>query len=319
MKENIYLKIVQDYEDVIKKRTKILPPFCKKIVFLYKYMFGKITIKKTEKFNIYILPVKPHQLNKRIEKLINKLCRINLESHKIVLSIDLMQKKVYNLLDKYDIGYYKAIDIKKYLVFNILEYINLLQRKQLHQREITILVNDNSEINKYIIDKLAKEVKYLKIVSKNIYKFKKIEDELYNKFGIAVQFSNSYRKSLLKSELIINIDFYENEINEYKINHKAIIINLFKDLRIYTKLFNGIVINSINIKLKKETKQKFVNSQLFNSFSCLILYESLLNNMSIKEIENKIHDDKVNIVNLVGNNGIINKKEIKQLLAKNLI
>ena len=204
-------------------------------------------------------------------------------------------------------------------MFNILEYINLLQRKQLHQREITILVNDNSEINKYIIDKLAKEVKYLKIVSKNIYKFKKIEDELYNKFGIAVQFSNSYRKSLLKSELIINIDFYENEINEYKINHKAIIINLFKDLRIYTKLFNGIVINSINIKLKKETKQKFVNSQLFNSFSCLILYESLLNNMSIKEIENKIHDDKVNIVNLVGNNGIINKKEIKQLLAKNLI
>lgn len=311
MKENIYLEIVQDYDNIFNKKSKILPLFLKKIIFFYRNIFNKITIKKIGKFNIYVLPVKLEQLSRKIEKLINKLYNSNLENYKIVLSTDLMQKKVYNLLEKYNIEYYKGTDIKKYLLFKILEYINIMQRKKLHDREITILVNESSEINKYIIKKLAKEAKYLKIVSKNIYKFKRIENELYEKYGIAVQFSNSYRKSLLKSGLIVNLDFYESDINEYQINHKAIIINLFNSMKIYTKLFNGIIINSINIKVKKEIKQELINAKIYEKFNLLNLYESLLNNLKIEEIQRKIEEDNISIVNLIGNNGIINKKEIQ--------
>ena len=42
------------------------------------------------------------------------------------------------------------------------------------------------------IKEIAKLVKNLKIVSINIYKFRKLEEKLYNELGIAIQFSNSF-------------------------------------------------------------------------------------------------------------------------------
>lgn len=310
MPENMYLKIVQDDDDIIKWKTKKVPYHLKKIIFFYQSMFKKLTIKQQEGFTICILPVKQENLDKKIEIFIKKLSSNRFKKYKFVLPKQLMKKNIYFLLDKYHIDYYKGIEIKKYFLFNILEYINKLQNKKNYEREITILVNENSDTNLHIIKQLAKESKYIKIVSKNIYQFRKIENELYEKHGIALQFSNSYRKSLLKSELIVNIDFFESEVNEYEINHQAIIINLFKNIKIDTKLFNGIIINSFQINLKKDIKEKL---KAYQEFDHLILYESMIKELDMKNVQEKIKLDKIIIKNLIGNNGVINKKEIKSL------
>ena len=299
MKNNIYIKIVQDYGEISKtNKYKAL----NKIIFIYKNLFNIVTIKKEKNIIIGILPITKEKLNKRIEKIIYKLYCKGFKKYKLVLSNELMRKDIIKLFDKYNLDYYKGLEIKKHLLFNIIDYINLIQNKQLYEREITVLINDISEFNKKMLFELAKHSKSLKIVTKNIYKFRNIEEQLYNEYGIAIQLSNSYRKSLLKSEIIINIDFYETEINAYKINNKAIIINLNKNIKIASKLFNGIVVNSINLRLKKEIKTGFVN--INKEFDELILAESIMEKLDVK---------KIKIDSLIGNNRIISKTEIKNL------
>ena len=82
---------------------------------------------------------------------------------------------------------------------------------------------------------------------------------------------------LIKSKIIINLDFNELDISEYRIDNDAIIINCFKErIKIKSKLFNGIVVNNYKIELSKEMKDKFKKANLFNEYNNFILYASII-------------------------------------------
>ena len=164
---------------------------------------------------------------------------------------------------------------------------------------------------------MAKQVKVLKIVSLNIYKFKNLEEKLYNEYGIPIQFSNSYRKSLEKSKLIINLDFNEFEINEYEIFDKAIIINCINEnIKIKTRLFNGIIINSLDIEYKKELIDEFKKMKICEDYTKLIIYASTIEKENALNIFEKLKLDEVIVTGLIGNNGPINKKEFKNIVKR---
>lgn len=312
MEKVIYLKKLDDYEEVLKSKRKILLNF-KRFIFLYKNLFNIITKKKIEEFNVWILPFQEKISSNKLEKILLKQIK-NLklsQDTKLVIADSLKDYNIINILQKYSIKYFTGKEIKKILVFKVLEYINQLQKKELNTREVTVLVDNDNEINMYILKQLAINCKTLKVVSKKIYKFKALEENLFNEFGIAIQFSNSYKKSLIKTEIIINLDFNNIDINEYEINNKAIIINTQEQLKIKSKLFNGIVINSYGIKMAKEITEKFKQANLLHKYDNLILYESIININNLKNIEEKIEKDKVRLLNLIGNNGVINKKEFK--------
>lgn len=312
MEKVIYLKKLDDYEEILKSKRKILLNF-KRFIFLYKNLFNIITKKKIEEFNVWILPFQEKISSNKLEKILLKQIK-NLklsQDTKLVIADSLKDYNITNILQKYNIKYFTGKEIKKILVFKVLEYINQLQKKELNTREVTVLVNNDNEINMYILKQLAISCKTLKVVSKKIYKFKAWEESLFNEFGIAIQFSNSYKKSLLKTEIIINLDFNNIDINEYEINNKAIIINTQEQVKIKSKLFNGIVINSYGIKMAKEITEKFKQANLLHKYDNLILYESIININNLKNIEEKIEEDKVRLLNLIGNNGVINKKEFK--------
>lgn len=316
MNNIIYVKKVQEYNDVLKCAYKRMPMFFKKVIYTYKNIFNIITKKKVEDANIWILPI---QEKYSINKINNIFKKLSVHNENIYVFIeDMYNKEILNLLNKYSINYLDGKKLKKFLIFGILEYIKTVQSQNLESFEITILVNDISEINIYLIEKLAKTVKNIKVVSSNIYKFKNLEEKMYNEYGIAIQFSNSYKKSLAKSKIIINLDFNEIDINEYKLFDKSIIINCTEnDIKIKSKLFNGIVINSCNIKLPKTIKDKLKKMNVYDGYNCLALYESILNkeknlNLTFERLEK----EKISILNLIGNNGIINKKEFKNICKK---
>lgn len=316
MNNIIYVKKVENYDDILRTKHINLPLLLKKLTFLYKNLFNIITKKKVEDENIWILPIQEKYSINKIKNIFNKLSVHNENIY--VFSEDMYKKEILDLIHKYSINCLEGKKIKKYLIFKVLEYIKTIQNQDLESFDITLLVNDVSDLNIYLIEKLAKTVKSIKIVSLNMYKFKKLEEKLYNEYGIAIQFSNSYKKSLAKSKIIINLDFNEIDINEYELFNKSIIINCTEnDIKIKSKLFNGIVINSCNIKLPKIIKDKFKKIDIYNGYNCLTLYESILNkekdyNGTLKRID----DDKISILNLIGNNGIINKKEIKNISKK---
>lgn len=315
-KKIIYLKEVDSYDDVLKKEYKKLPLFFKKIIFLFKNIFNIVSKKNVEENNIWVLPIKEKYSDYKIEKILKKNLIVTDNIH--VISKELEKNNIYEIMDMYGIKYVTEEKVKKLLLISGLEYIAKLQKKAINSLDVTILVKDNSEINLFLIEQISKLVKSLKIVSINIYKFRKLEEKLYNEDGIAIQFSNSYKKSLEKSSIIINLDYSEIEINEYNICNNAIIINCIKEnIKIKSRLFEGININSYDINMDKEIINVFKKIHIYENYKKLILYASIIEKdndffVSYRNLE----ENKVSIINLIGNNGIINKKEFKNITKK---
>ena len=115
--------------------------------------------------------------------------------------------------------------------------------------------------------------------------------------------SNNKRKSLLKSEIILNIDFPEEAINKYRIYDNSIIINLNEKIALKSKRFNGININDYRVEMPHKYK--------LEGFRDEIIYESLIYGKNYKSIKEKIGKEKIVISKLIGNNGTINKNELK--------
>ena len=316
MENIVYIKIVDKYEEVMKKGKNTIPLCINKIIYVYKNIFNIITKKIINEENIWILPIQKLNNYNKINNILNKLAMY--KNNIYVLSDELLNKDIYKLMNEKEIRHLTGKELKKFLIIKILEYISNIPNEKIDSLEITVLVNDVSEYNIYIIEKLSKIVKSIKIVTSNMYKLKNLEEKLNNEYGIAIQFSNSYRKSLIKSKLIINLDYNNIDINQYNIFEKAIIINTAEDdIKIKSRLFNGIIINSCDIKLKKKTIEKFKELGIYNKYNNLALYQShIIKQKNVDKIFDEMEEDEIEISALIGNNGNINKKEFKNIFKR---
>lgn len=115
--------------------------------------------------------------------------------------------------------------------------------------------------------------------------------------------TNNKKTSLLKSEIIINIDFSEELINKYKIFNRAIIVNILDKINIYKNNFNGVNINYYRIYMPNKYKVL--------EFDDEIIYESLIYQYKeLSTIRQKIREDKISIKEFIGNNGLIQESEL---------
>lgn len=193
----------------------------------------------------------------------------------------------------------------QYLTLDIIEYIYNEQNKRIEEGQISILVNDNTNLNLDNIIDISKKVKRLNIVTNNIQKFKKLEEYLYNEFGIMIRVSNNQRKDLLNSDIIVNIDFPKEILKKYQLPNKGVLLNINEDYEVKAKKFCGINVKYYDIELPEEYK--------LTGFKDEIIYESLIYNKPIEEAKNILSKDKVKIKNLIGKNGVINKNEFMKL------
>lgn len=142
------------------------------------------------------------------------------EYKNIVLSDELKQ----NAIIKNSIQELNILDgswLFNYIITDTINYILLKkQSKEINKTEVSILVNKTTDTNIQNILNIAKEVKILNIVTDNIAVFKQIEEKLYNEFGIMIRVTNNKKRGLLKSDIIINLDFEEDEVSKYSIPSK---------------------------------------------------------------------------------------------------
>ena len=291
---------------VILIKETIVKNFKEKIILIIKQIFNKVDIIDKNNKKILILPIKIRaKYNKKlINRLTKKIVRY-LEEYgvnNVVLSnnlknIDILKNYLYseniNILD----GRY----LFKVLSKEIIEYIIKLRNEKIQTSEVCILVNDYNSINKEIIINIAKNVKTINIVTNNINRFKKIDNYLYKEYGILLNISNNKKTSLLRSKIILNIDFPEEIINRYKINTEAVIINILNIIKIHSKKFNGININYFKIDMPVEYKiEGFLDEEI---------YESIIINYNYEQVLDKIKHTDIKINSLIGNRGIISKQE----------
>ena len=263
-----------------------------------KYLYNKI--EKEE--DVIFLPVKQNMKVslKKAKKIVKKLNESNINI--VALSEEL--NNIKTLKNEIYLNNIKILNGKylfKIVIKEIIEYICKKKNKQMKELELSFLANDYSNLNREIILNIVPEVKRVNIITKNINKFKDIESYLYNEHGIVIKISNNKYKDLLKSNIIINMDFDEDTINNYNIPQKGIVINVANETKIKSKKFNGININNYNIIMPRLYKVK--------GFEDKIVYESKIFNLEYIKAREQISKDKIKIKDLIGEKSIINEKE----------
>ena len=287
-----------------------------KIINKIKNRFNKIEIKKIDCIVINqvrdLLIIK--DLSNKTLKKISEYIRINCENF-VCLSDNLsINKRFIEFIKNENVQIVDGRWLYKYLVGDIVDYISNCKKEKVEFQEISILTHDINQIVINTIRELALRVKILNVLTDKENRFGNLEKELYSEYGIILNMNNNYKRSLIKSDIIINFDFTEKEIIKYNLAKKSCIVNLERRVNIDSKILEGINIYFFEISIPSKYLQSLIHLKGFNTET---LYESFIyKNTSFNNIKNELLNDKINIISLIGVNGRIRKKEFQNISKK---
>lgn len=202
-------------------------------------------------------------------------------------------------------------DIIKYLILEILEYIFEIQGKKMEQEDIYFLINKDEDIYLENIKTLSEKFKTTNIITEELSKFQKVVENIFEE-ETTIYLSNNKRKSLRRAKYIVNFDYGIGEIEKYNINRTAILINIEQKVKIESMAFEGISINNVNIQIPDELIEHF--GRMMEKINKNILYMSLVNQkQELARIKDRIKEDNIHILNLIGDKGIISQEEFKRI------
>lgn len=202
-------------------------------------------------------------------------------------------------------------DIIKYLILEILEYIFEIQGKKMEQEDIYFLINKDEDIYLENIKTLSEKFKTTNIITEELSKFQKIVENIFEE-ETTIYLSNNKKKSLRRAKYIVNFDYGIGEIEKYNINRTAILINIEQKVKIESMAFEGISINNVNIQIPDELIEHF--GRMMEKINKNILYMSLVNQkQELARIKDRIKEDNIHILNLIGDKGIISQEEFKRI------
>ena len=122
--------------------------------------------------------------------------------------------------------------------------------------------------------------------------------------GIMITIVNNKKKSLMKSKIILNIDFPNELINKYMIKEDAIIINVPGKVKINRKRFNGLIVNNYEIDFRDDIKSE--ENLMGYEFYLRDVYESrLYKKQTFSDIRNALKKDGVNIKKVYLSNSVL--------------
>lgn len=285
----IYIDICENFLQFYRLQKNRNKKF-KRIYYIQYKIYNKLhIIKKIEIKNrvIYILFSLESAYIRKLEELTRNAVSSNI---KVILSTELMYK-LGKMKSKYNIDKCVAENENNKEIFKksletIIKDVLKLKKKTIQEINIYILIKELKSDE--LIMSLAKQCKTLNIITSNMRNFRRLEDYIYNNYGIAITVSNNKKKGLLRANYIINIDYNEDEINLYNINRNAIIFNISYNKIKNIKCFEGLIINNI-FPIYKVTDFKNYYSRKFREIE-------ILNNKDSYKI--------------IGNNGYISSHEI---------
>lgn len=290
------------------------------LIYLSKRIRGVIFlyyIQETDKPNVWskqfniikqkedkiILPIGGEKISqKKAEKLAQKTKKMLQKStcHKVILSKKMKNQEDYkNYLYTYGLDIVEGKWLWEVLSAQVLEYVVKKKKMKKQEIQISILVNEMSENLLANIKQIVREYKRVNIVTNHIKRFQKIEEQILEKEGIMITVGNNKRKSLSKSNIILNVDYPTELINQYNIYEEAVIIHLRKNVKINQKRFNGMSIHDYEISFTSFEEFDFDKNNLYHQKD---IYESqIYQKQPFESIQRKIKTDKVRIKYLKGN------------------
>ena len=190
------------------------------------------------------------------------------------------------------------------LICRILKDISSQMEVNIAQLKVALLINEYSIENIELIKNISKLVKSLTVLTNDKNKYDRLTNELFNEEGIILKVLE--KNNLKYVNIIINIDFNSEEMNNLTINNNALIVNCFVDNYKVKPNFNGIIIKKIDI-----ISRVVENSRISN----LALCEAKIYNYLRKLYENdRVFEREGYIINgYIGENSKITKQEFQKL------
>ena len=281
----------------------------KGVIFLYfiqetdkpKFLLKLFSLPELEG-NRIILPITKQNLenneisNKKEIKITKNTIKLLNKTHckKLILSKNLQEKEIFcNNLHTKGFEIINGKWLFALLSSKVLEYVVNTNKLEIEKIKISILANDVTDIVLENIRKIAKKYQKINIVTNYMEKFKKIEEQLLDEYGVMITLNNNKRKSLAKADIILNFDFPEELINKYRIAEKAIIVNFRRNAKIKQKRFEGKIFNDYDIVVQNlEEFQDYASKK----FYIKDIYEALIyKHQPIENIMRKVEKDKVGI------------------------
>lgn len=294
------------------KQEKIESGFFQKIL--------GIEIKKFD--NNYIIAISNKNKIKILAKYIEKL---NIDT--LVFSKELdnsFKDEICLLLSKKKINVLNGKKLMQYMDFEIVKYILNKQNTTMEQEDIYIVFKKSQEIDLNFLKRFIQSFKTSNIVTNDIERLKKVQDNLLENDGILIAVSNNKKKALKRAKYIINVNLNKEELEKYVINRNSIIINLQENVKYDNPSFDGININYFNISCPDEYVEKFEQiGNLETDFDLVKLYESIIlcsgmQKLKLEEVYERISKDDIKITELIGNNGVISDEELQKNHELNL-
>ena len=256
-----------------------------------------------------ILPIEEKEIidEKKLKILTKKIIKILDKTNCKTIILSKYLKKNKNLVENLRNAGLNIIEGKWLFLVMSEKVIDYVVRKKEFKKEetnVSILVNNN--FNDYILEnikEIIRKYKTVNIVTKQIEKFKKIEKQIMDEEGINITITNNKKKSLVRSNIILNVDFDTELINKYNIPEEGIIVNLQENVKITKKRFNGISINDYEIKYQNYDEYDYEKEKYYDKKD---IYEAMIyKNQPYEYIKRKIDRDKVEIVKLIGNRTLL--------------
>lgn len=263
-----------------------------------------IAIVKEDKI---ILPIGQEEIKaKKAEKLAQKTVKIleKTNSKKIVLSKQISKQEEYvNFLHSYGAKIIEGKWLFKALTLKVLDYIVEKKRLKKEELQISILINEIEPNMLENIKEIVKQYKRVNIVTNHFEKFKKIEQQIFDEYGIMITVTNNKKRSLAKSQIILNVDFPKELINKYIIFEEAIVVNLCGNVAISSKRFNGT--NIIDYEIDYTSDEEF-DCDKNNLYDKKKIYEAqTYTNRTFDYLQKQFLKDKIKIMYLKTSKSIL--------------
>lgn len=265
----------------------------------------RITFEKYS-FDKLIITVNSSELKEKdLKKLVDRIRKRKIE--RIALSNDFIKWR--DFFSTQEVLVFDGKYLMKNLLKSIILYIYQNKNEDICNEDLYVTI-DNDRDSDIIID-VASLFKSLNIVTNRLKKLKRLDNKLESTSDIVYSISNNVKKGLRRAKIIVNFDYNYKFFSEAKLNRQAIIINLNNENLLLKNTFKGLIVDNIDITYK----QNCVEREIFNKFNKTIVLESNMYGKSYKNIIESCKMFDCKIANLIGMNGFISLKEIKNILS----
>lgn len=283
-------------------------------------LFHRIEIRNFD--NNYVIAIPDKYRKREKQKLVKYIQKLKIDA--IVFSKDFEEEfklEICNMLSKTNVQILIGKKLMEFMEYEIVKYVLDKQNTNSKQEDVYIIFKKTDKLNLDFLKKFIENFRMVNVVTNDIEKLKRIQENLLDNEGTLISVSNNKKKALKRAKYIVNINLNKEELNKYTVNRDAIIINIQENVKYDKTSFDGININYFDIQCPDEFVEIF--EQIGENFDIVQMYESMIfrDNMHKTQLDNvykRISEDGIQITGLIGNNGKITDEELQKIHKLNL-